>query len=241
MPLLDHFHPPLTRRRQWRSFHATWAGSIADILTEQLPAPYYAEEMVQEGAVEIDVATHEEEASAAAPAAQAATATVSAPTWAPPAPAMVMPAVFLDNFEVLVFTDDGGPRLVAAIELISPKNKDRSSTRRAFAAKCASCLCQGIGLVIVDTVTNRNANLHNEVVQLLENGRQFLLPADTSLYAVAYRPATRKGDEQIDVWPAPLALGQNLPVLPLALSATLCWPLDLEAAYTAACARRHLA
>jgi hypothetical protein len=240
MPLLDHFHPPLTRRRQWRSFHATWAGSIADILTEQLPSPYYVEELAQEGAVEIDVATHEEEA-AAVPAGQAATATISAPAWAPPAPAWVMPAVFLDNFEVLVFTDDGGPRLVAAIELISPKNKDRGSTRRAFAAKCASYLSQGIGLVIVDTVTNRNANLHNEVVQLLENGAQFLMPAEASLYAVAYRPARREGAEQIDVWPAPLAVGQNLPVLPLALAAALCWPLDLEASYTAACQRRHLA
>jgi hypothetical protein len=240
MPLLDHFHPPLTRRRQWRSFHATWAGSIADILTEQLPAPYYAEELAQEGAVEIDVATHEEEA-AAVPAAQAATATVSAPAWAPPAPAWVMPAVFLDNFEVLIFADDGGPRLVAAIELVSPKNKDRGTTRRAFAAKCASYLSQGIGLVIVDTVTNRNANLHNEVVQLLENGAQFLMPAEVSLYAVAYRPVRREGAEQIDVWPAALAVGQNLPVLPLALSATLCWRLDLEASYTAACQRRHLA
>jgi hypothetical protein len=239
MPLLDHFHPPLTRRHQWRSFHATWAGSIADILTEQLPAPYYAEELAQEGAIEIDVATREDEA-VAVPVTPGATATVSAPAWAPPAPAWVMPAVFLDNVEVLVFADDGGPRLVAAIELISPKNKDRSSSRRAFAAKCASYLSQGIGLVIVDTVTNRSGNLHNEIVQLLDNGAQFLMPAETSLYAVAYRPARRQEAEQIDVWPAPLAVGQHLPVLPLALGTTLCWRLDLEAGYTAACQRRHL-
>jgi|SRR5262249_33931618 len=199
MPLLDHFHPPLTRRRQWRSFHATWAGSIADILTERLPAPYYAEELPPDG------------------------------------------TSVLDNFEVLVFTEDGERRLVAAIELISPKSKDQDSTRRAFAAKCASYLSQGTGLVLVDTVTSRNANLHNEMMQLLEYGGQFLMPAESSLYAVAYRPARRQGAEHIDVWTAPLAVGQNLPVLPLALGAALCWPLDLEASYTAACQRRHLA
>ena len=25
MPLLDHFHPPLSDERHWESFHAAWA------------------------------------------------------------------------------------------------------------------------------------------------------------------------------------------------------------------------
>ena len=29
MPLLDHFHPPLSQRRQWHSFHHAWAAVIA--------------------------------------------------------------------------------------------------------------------------------------------------------------------------------------------------------------------
>ena len=41
--------------------------------------------------------------------------------------------------------------------------------------------------------------------------------------------------EEIDIWPAALAVGRALPVLPLALNAELCLPLDLDAAYTAAC------
>ena len=32
MPLLDHFHPPLSERRPWESFHSTWCGSLADYL-----------------------------------------------------------------------------------------------------------------------------------------------------------------------------------------------------------------
>src|SRR3954447_2083721 len=61
MPLMDHFHPPLSPRRHWESFHVNWAGAIADALNEQLPEGYFAEEHAQIGArVEIDVATFDE-------------------------------------------------------------------------------------------------------------------------------------------------------------------------------------
>lgn len=51
MPLLDHFHPPLSERRPWESFHTTWAGSIADLLNrELLPPGYIALELVHGGA-----------------------------------------------------------------------------------------------------------------------------------------------------------------------------------------------
>ena len=48
----------------------------------------------------------------------------------------------------------GGATLVGAIELVSPGNKDRAEAHRAFAAKCASYLHEGIGLVIIDVVTS---------------------------------------------------------------------------------------
>jgi len=73
--------------------------------------------------------------------------------------------------------------LVAAIELISPGNKDRPESRRAFAAKCASYLYQGISLIIVDIVTERSANLHNETMRLMQAEQRFELPADVNLYA----------------------------------------------------------
>ena len=44
MPLLDHFHPPLSLERHWESFHAAWAGSLADALNRRLPGGYFAEE-----------------------------------------------------------------------------------------------------------------------------------------------------------------------------------------------------
>jgi len=87
-----------------------------------------------------------------------------------------MPALFPDEIEVHVFRRSGGTTLVAAIELISPGNKDRAEARRAFAAKCASYLQQGIGLVIVDIVTERQANLHDELNSLLEHADTFQFP-----------------------------------------------------------------
>ena len=139
MPLLDHFRPPLSPRRHWESFHVNWAGAIADALNNDLlPEGYFAEEHARLGArVEIDVATFSESDAEKTDQRNGATATLPARTWAPPAAALVIPAAFPDEFEVLVFQSEGGTTLVAAIELVSPANKDRDAHRRAFAVKCA--------------------------------------------------------------------------------------------------------
>ena len=65
-------------------------------------------------------------------------------------------------------------------------------------------------------------------------------PADVTLYAAAYRPARRGGEEQIDLWMRPLALGMPLPELPLRLTGDLFVPVDFELAYQEACRRRRL-
>lgn len=43
MPLLDHFHPPLSERRKWHSFHHAWATVIAFDLNRRLPPAYFAD------------------------------------------------------------------------------------------------------------------------------------------------------------------------------------------------------
>ncbi len=243
MQLLDHFHPPLSTVRHWESFHARWAAAMADVLNDALlPGEYFAEVQVHVGSrVEVDVGTFEYASTGIDYASRAgmATATLEARSWAPPAPSMRLPAVFPDSLEVLVFRTETGPTLVAAIELVSPGNKDRAEHRRAFAAKCSSYMQQGIGLMIIDIVTNRQANLHNALVQQLNAGEQFLLP-EALLYATAYRPVRRADTDEIDVWPATLAVGQPLPELPLPLDNALFVPLDLGATYSEACQRSRL-
>jgi hypothetical protein len=50
-------------------------------------------------------------------------------------------------------------------------------------------------------------------------------------YATAYRPAHRQERNEIDLWREPLAVGQPLPTLPLAVRGLGCLPIDLEATY----------
>ena len=147
---------------------------------------------------------------------------------------------FPDRYEVRVHEAEGGSRLVAAIELVSPANKDRDTHRRAFATKCAGYLAQGIAVIVIDVVTSRGGNLHAGILQLLGRDSDSGLPNGTELYAVAYRPVVRDQREVIEMWPERLSVGSELPTLPLALNAELGLPIDLEATYTAACNRRRL-
>ena len=241
MALLDHFHLPLSAERRWESFHSNWATKLADALTEHwLPPNYIAEEHVHFGpSIEINVGTFEREASARGEGGTAV-ATVGAKVWSPPAADGVLPAVFPDTFEVRVLSTDTGPKLVAAIELISPGNKDRPTERRAFAVKCASYLYQGVSVILIDIVTNRRANLHNEILHVMETSESLQLPPEANLYAVAYRPVRRNQRDEIDMWRIPLALGQPLPSLPLGLHADLVIPVDFEATYDNVCRRKRL-
>jgi hypothetical protein len=234
MPLLDHFHPPLSQKRHWESFHAAWATALVDTLNnEWLPEGYFAEEMITVGGrVEIDVATFEE------PVVSNGAVAVAKKTWTPPAPTATMPGTFPDSFAVKVYSSEGGPTLVGAIELVSPGNKDRDAHRQAFAIKCANYLQQGIGLVIIDIVTSRHANLHNAIIQLLGHPATYRMADDAFLYSVAYRPATRDDRAEIDLWQHPLALGEALPTMPLALKGADVVALDLESTYDDVCRRR---
>jgi len=237
MPLLDHFRSPLADLRHWESFHAAWATEIMRTLNRQvLPAGCFAETQVHLGGrVEIDVATFEHGHSSSAPA-DGNSGGVAVETWAPPQAALVIPTVFPDEIEVQVFRTSGGATLVGAIALVSPGNKDRPESRRAFAAKCASYLQQGIGLVIVDVVTEWQANLHAELLGLMgPPGGSTGIADETSLYTVAYRPRRLQGSDQVEIWPVPLTLGGPLPMMPLALRGVATVPLDLDGTYAATC------
>ena len=239
MPLLDHFRPPLSNERHWESFHTTWAGAIADALNERwLPEGYFAEEQLHPAArVEIDVATFESFPNTSLTGER--TAVLPRKSWSPSAPAMTLSGTILEGAEVLVFHREGGPTLVGAIELVSPANKDRPETRRTFAAKCANCLSAGIGLVLVDVVTTRAANLHNELMDLLGHDADSRL-GGSNLYSVAYHPVRRGEQDELDVWPVEFSVGDSLPQLPLGIGPDLFVPVDLESAYTTACRRRRL-
>jgi hypothetical protein len=245
MPLLDHFRPPLSVTRKWEGFHSQWASSLAAQLNAGLlPPHHFADPQVSHGRIEVDVATDRLDGNGAASGRAASSsggvATMAAPVWSPPAPSLEMDAVFAEEFTVLVINTEAGPTLVGAIELVSPSNKARPAARRAFAMKCLNYLNAGIGLIIVDVVTERRANLHDEMAQLIiGNAQRF--PGTPSIYAAAYRPFRRGDEEKISVTPLALTVGEPLPVLPLWLrDVEQPVRVDLEAAYSEARQRSAL-
>ena len=241
MPMLDHFHPPLYPGRPWESFHSRWANSIADALNRLLPPRYTAEVQMHLGTqVEADVAEWERSSLAVAEAGNDSAGGVAVRSWTAPAATLVLPAVFPDDFEVQVLDQLEDARLVAVVELVSPRNKDRAESRRAFATKCAAYLQRGIGLVLLDIVTARQFNLHDELIRVMSLDESFAMASGTFLYTVAYRPVRRQDTDQIDVWPHPLAVGGMLPVVPLALRGADTVPLDLEITYSDARQRSRL-
>ncbi len=209
MPLLEHFRPPLSVTHPWKGFQSAWANAITNGLNEVLPEGYYAIPEVPLGdQIEIDVATLEN--GEPSPSAGGAVTAV----WAPPRPRLVAPVDFsrVHGVAVHVFQDQGGPQLRAAIELVSPANKDRPRSRLTFAAKCVGHLERGVSVVVLDTVTGRRANLHTDIAQALEAAAGLDWDSPTYLYAVAYRAVSRQGQTQVEAWTEALAVGEELPV-----------------------------
>lgn len=226
MALLDHFHPPLKGRRHWHSFHHAWASTIAFDLNRRLPDGWFAEPNVQFG-IEVDVATFDNTQKAFA-----ATAAVAFSSWSPPTPARSIPfPLVTDKVEVNIFDSTAGPILAGAIELISPANKDRPASRDAFISKCQAYLQDGIGLILVDVVTERSGNLHKELLSKLDDTTDMA----SDLYASSYRVVEKSGQINLDFWEEPLQIGKTLPTLPLWLHGNLCLPIDLEATYQRTC------
>jgi hypothetical protein len=241
MPLRDHFQPPLFPRRAWESFHSQWANSIAAQLNERLARRFFAEVQVHLGSqVEADVAEFEQLNGDEEDAGNGGAGGVAVEVWAPPVATLTLPAVFPDDFEIHVRNARDDARLVAVIELVSPGNKDRPETRLAFAAKCAAYLQRGVGVIILDIVTSRHFNLHNELLPLLGLDSTYAMSDEAILNAVAYRPIRRIERNQIDAWPVVLSIGATLPTLPLALKRFQPVPLHLEAAYEEAVRRSRL-
>jgi hypothetical protein len=196
-----------------------------------LPAGYYAVPFLdRDGPFEIDVATLRQ--FAPAPGDDALEVSQA---WTPFAPSLTVAVEWphVDDVRVEVLTNEDDPQLAAAIELVSPRNKDRPKARAAFTAKCADYLQRGCGLVVVDVVTTRRADLHAELLSLLAADQK---PGSAAaLTAISYRGQGGEQNGQLDAWPLALELGQALPTVPLWLGSELSVPLDLEASHEAAC------
>jgi hypothetical protein len=233
MPLRDHFHAPLSKSRHWQNLHSAWANALRDHLNRDLlPPEYFAEVEISLGSkLEIDVAKFENEEKVS----ESGTGGVA--VWAPPKPPYTAQLQFThpDLFEVRILREEGGARLVATVELVSPANKDRPANRHAFAVKCGSYLQDGVGVAVVDVVTSRAANLHADILKILQVTNDASGLSTANLYAASYRSVSKKDGPSLENWGEPLSIAAALPTFPLWIGPGLCLPLDLEDAYLWAC------
>lgn len=229
MPLRDHFRPPTSKAASWEVLHGGWPMVIVQQLKKQLPPGFVAGPRVHVGSrVEIDfpIIVNLNQPGK-----------LSTAVWAPAAPSVAVETELPDDdeYEVRIYDTGREQTLVAAIEIVSPANKDRSEKRNAFVGKCAALLRSGVAVSIVDLVTVRHFNLYAELMAFLGHpDRRFgVEPPATS--AASCRWLRKEDRAVLQTWSHALSVGQPLPTLPLWLTADLCIPLDLEKSYEQAC------
>ena len=204
--LRDHFHPPLSLTRPWSSVHASWAANLASAINDRLPDGWFAGPQVK-WAIEVDVATYDERGGNPTFDGGSATATLPSPTET------LAFEMRHDTVRVNVYQERGELRLAAAIELVSPGNRDRRAARDSFVAKCDAILRDGCGLIIVDIVIDRTADLHAELLGRVDPDRLNASSESTNShgpYHVAYRPFRVGGETRLSYWHRQQPIGQPM-------------------------------
>ncbi len=137
MPLRDHFGPPVSLQAPWDAVHGGCPMVIVQHLRKILPPGYVASPSVHLGSsFEVVVATYERDDSPRVMGTSDNDGGVATALWAPPSPTLTIDTDIpdVDEYEIRVYDAERGRQLVAAIELVSPGNKDRSESRNAFSA-----------------------------------------------------------------------------------------------------------
>lgn len=237
MPLRDHFRSPLDDVHSWDELHGMWPAMIVRALNELLPEPYFAAPGVHLGTLyEIDVGTYREAApDSNGPDGGTGGAAVAA--YAPPRPTLTVEPRLpnQDLYEVRVYDSRRNRRLVAAIEIVSPSNKDRPETRGTFVSKAAALLTHDVCVSIVDVVSTSDFNLYAELLKFLDSADAALGEEPQPMYAATLRLRREDRRRLMDNWYQPLSIGQPIPTLLVWLKPTLAISLDLDASYEETC------
>ena len=130
-------------------------------------------------------------------------------------------------------------RLVAAIELVSPRNKDRPSSREFYRNRYLGYLWSGVHLMLID-VHRRPVGFSFAEAMGAEVECQF--PVGLPPHVVSWNTGgpTPEGGRFLDGWYRSLAIREPLPTLPLALTAERSLLIDLERTYSEATRRAYL-
>jgi hypothetical protein len=141
--------------------------------------------------------------------------------------------------ETGLFVEQQG-RLVAAVELVSPRNKDRPSSCAAYGSGYVAYLLKGVNLLLVDV--HRRPLRFSFADRIAEELHLVNQPPTPAPFAISYRvgePAPT-GGRFLAIWRRPLQVGAPLPPMRLPLSTHEDVVVELEQTYARATAAAYL-
>lgn len=129
---------------------------------------------------------------------------------------------------VAMVTRDG--RLVAAIELVSPRNKDRPASREQYASHYAAYVLSGVSVLVVDIHRRPAAFSFSRAIGEAIGHQTPAGPAPEWVAFGVGHPSASRG-RFVDIWRRPLVVGERLPEAAVPLDPDEVFWLDLEATY----------
>lgn len=232
MPLHDW-----TDERGWDSVHPFWMAYLVEWIRPRLPEGYRAflggvpSLTVDSGHGKPDVSVRQWDA-------QVEPASIGTAVMEPDLEASV--AVRLDP-QRAVHIDRHG-QLIAALEIVSPRNKDRREAKETYTNRYLGYLQLGVHLLLVDVLPRPRGFSFSDAIT---SGLGLELPPLESPFAATYRvgevvPVGAGMGSLVGLWRRSLQVGQPLPVLPLPLNVHDAIPIDLEETYHRAAQMAYL-
>jgi hypothetical protein len=134
--------------------------------------------------------------------------------------------------ETAVYVERQG-RLIAAVELISPRTKDRPIARSAYLARYLGYLLDGSHLVLVD-VHRRPVGFSfaDQIAMELNLEQPSVVPPMAVSYRVGEQAAT--GGRLLAIWRRPMTVDHPLPSIPLPITPDQEVTVDLDQTYASA-------
>ena len=219
--------------RGWDSVQHFWITRLAQWLKPRLPSGFRAYLGVPRGLTirtesgRPDVSIRHWQREAAPAANPTATAELATPDFQGVARATADPQLAVQ------IVRQG--ELLAAIELVSPRNKDRAVSKDHYTSRYLGYLTEGVNLLLVDVLPRpAKFSFADEVAA----GLEYPQPALPAPHAVSWSVSgpLPEGGRYIETWHRPLTVGSPLPAILLELTAEERILIDLEPTYAQAAA-----
>ncbi len=216
--------------RGWNSLHIVWQTTMLTQLQERLPAGYRAY-IGSVPALTIDAPNGRPDLGVRnwkGPVAEPVADETTTPSEAAESFEHEAVAVFDLDPQTALHIDLHG-QLIAAVEIVSPRNKDRPDSRERYVGRYFGYLRQNIHLLLIDILPRPVGFSFADAVAANLGLEQPLCPVP---FAVSYRVGeTVPGGTLIARRLCPLRVGEPLPAIPLALTVHSSVTVDLEPTY----------